>query len=92
MTRCHQARAGPTCYRITVCGRIADNWLVYFEGLAARVEEHEGQLVTVLEGMLPDQAAVYGTLEKLYSLDMTLLSIAQSGDAVSATDSSLGGS
>ena len=48
--------------------------------------------MTVLEGMLPDQAAVYGTLQKLYSLDMTLLSIAQSGDAVSATDSSLGGS
>ncbi len=43
-------------------------------GLVIVVDEQPGQpLVSVLSGMLPDQAALYGVLNTLYMLNLPIL-------------------
>jgi len=68
-------------YQIRVEGRISQRWLAWFEGLAiSTTEEHLGQAggcsaITTLSGVLPDQAALAGLLQKLYTLGLPLLEV-----------------
>lgn len=68
-------------YQICVEGRISQRWLAWFEGLAiSTTEEHPGQAggcsaITTLSGVLPDQAALAGLLQKLYTLGLPLLEV-----------------
>ena len=59
-------------YQIRVAGHLDPCWQEWFEGLELR---HEASGMTLPVGMLPDQAALYGVLQKLSRLGLTLLSL-----------------
>jgi hypothetical protein len=59
-------------YRIRVKGLVSSSWQEWFDGLQITQEE-EG--TTLLSGPLQDQAALYGVLLKIRSLNLTLLSL-----------------
>lgn len=57
---------------IRVEGRIDEHWSEWFEGLAIA---HSGQGETVLTGLVPDQAALYGLIAKIRNLGLSLRSV-----------------
>jgi hypothetical protein len=61
----------PTTYRIRVQGVLDAKWTSWFEGFT--IEEIEGD--TLLTGLFIDQAALRGALNKLWDLNLNLISI-----------------
>ena len=68
-------------YQVRVEGRIGQRWLAWFDGLAvSATDEDTGQAgrspaITTLTGVMPDQAALAGLLQKLYSLGLPLVEV-----------------
>jgi len=63
-------------YRIRVQGQLDPSWSDRLEGLHICPAEPESlPPVMILEGELPDQAALIGVLNTLYDLHLTLLSV-----------------
>ncbi len=67
----------PTSYRITLKERLSPHWAAWFEGMAL---SHSTEGCTLLEGALPDQAALYGLIGKVRDLGLTLISIEALGE------------
>ena len=61
-------------YRICFKGHLDLSWSAWFDGLTIT---HEPNGETVLAGPLPDQAALYGLLEKARNLNLTLVSVVE---------------
>ena len=59
-------------YLITVKGHLDQRWSEWFEGLTIT---HGAGGETILAGQLADQAALYGTLMKIYDLGLPLLAV-----------------
>ena len=70
-------------YRIRVKGHLASSWQTWFAPLQIT---NEASGTTVLAGLLPDQAALYGVLLKLDRLGLTLLSLESSETPHEARD------
>jgi hypothetical protein len=62
----------PEHYEIKIKGRLDPRWSDWFAGL--KLEHLEGE-VTLLSGLLPDQAALHGLLERVRDLNLTLISV-----------------
>jgi len=62
----------PTCYEIRIKGHLANSWEDWFGGLTIKNLENGD---AVLRGYLPDQAALYGILNRVNSLNLTLISV-----------------
>ncbi|RPI30090.1 MAG: hypothetical protein EHM70_14725 [Chloroflexota bacterium] len=62
-------------YEIHVEGYLSDQWSDWFEGLAI---QHDPNDETILIGSLSDQAALYGVLNKIHALNLTLISVLRS--------------
>ena len=62
----------PRVYEIRVEGHLGDRWSDWFDGLAIR-NDPKGE--TRLTGPLLDQAALYGVLAKIHSLNLVLVSV-----------------
>lgn len=60
------------CFEIHVRGQLDESWSDWLEGLDVTLLEN-GEMV--LTGHIVDQAALMGTLNKLYGLNLTLLSV-----------------
>ena len=66
----------PGTYEIRVPGRLDETWAEWFEGMATTVEcENDGPTITTLTGVVDDEAALQGLLDRLYSLRLRLLSV-----------------
>ena len=66
----------PATYQIKVQGRFGTNWSEYFGGMEITTEQHEsGITVTVLTGVVPDQAALHGLIQKFRDLGLTIIQI-----------------
>jgi hypothetical protein len=65
----------PFVYVLRVEGHLAERWSDWFEGLVI-CNEPDG--VTTLHGPLSDQAALLGILNKIHSLNLTLVSVTRS--------------
>jgi hypothetical protein len=63
-------------YEIRVQGRLEAGWSDYVGNLKIRTERTQPP-VTVLTGMVTDQAALQGLLSSLYSLGLPLLLVRQ---------------
>jgi hypothetical protein len=63
-----------TTYEIRVAGHLDARWAAQFEGLALR---HEVDGTTVLSGLIPDQAALHGLLQRIRDLGIPLVSVAR---------------
>lgn len=55
-------------YRIKVKGLLDEKWSDWFEGMTITYEEN----ATILEGPIPDQAALHGILARIRDLNLTL--------------------
>ena len=66
----------PVTYRIRVRGRLDGQWSGWFDGMAisCQVEGNEPP-VTTLTGIVADQAALLGTLIKIASMNLILISV-----------------
>ena len=62
----------PRFYEIHIEGHLADHWSDWFEGLAIH-NDLNGE--TTLIGSLTDQAALFGVLNKIHALNLTLISV-----------------
>ena len=62
-------------YEIRVRGRLGSTWSAWFDGLNV-VTIPEGE--TMLSGLLADQAALHGILNRIRDLGLVLLSLSSS--------------
>jgi hypothetical protein len=66
----------PSTYRIRVQGRVDSSWADRLGGMTMTEDSSYDQAaVTILEGHLPDQAALSGVLNTLYEMHLPLLSV-----------------
>jgi hypothetical protein len=62
----------PEYYEVKIRGHLDPGWSDWFGGLElTHLEGNE----TLLSGLLPDQAAIYGLLERMRDLNLALLSV-----------------
>jgi len=61
-------------YEIRVKGQLDESWSDWLEGLEVKLLD-DGEMI--LSGYIGDQAALMGTLNKLYGLNLTLLSLSK---------------
>ena len=67
---------------ITVRGRIAPHWSRWLEELQLSYHSSEnGDEVTELNGTVPDQSALQGVLNRIWNLNLTVLSVKTSAEA-----------
>jgi hypothetical protein len=59
-------------YQIRIQGHLDSEWTDWFEGLTITLEDNG---VTLLSGLVVDQAALYGLLRKVRDLGMPLLAV-----------------
>ena len=73
----------PEFYEIKVKGHLDPKWSEWFAGLQlAHLEGNE----TLLSGLLPDQAALHGLLERIRDLNLTLISVTLGGVSTQYSD------
>ena len=61
-------------YEIRVKGQLDESWSDWLEGLEVTLLENDEM---ILSGYIADQAALMGDLNKLYGLNLTLLSLSK---------------
>jgi hypothetical protein len=61
-------------YEIRVRGHLDPSWSDWLDGLAITPQSDDE---TLLSGSIIDQAALHGLLDKLYAMNLTILSAAQ---------------
>jgi hypothetical protein len=65
---------GGCFFEIRVRGQLDESWSDWLEGLEVKLLDN-GEMI--LSGHIGDQAALMGTLNKLYGLNLTLLSVSK---------------
>jgi hypothetical protein len=63
-------------YEIRVKGQLDESWSEWLEGLEVKLVDDEEM---ILFGRIGDQAALMGLLNKLYGLNLALLSLSKAG-------------
>lgn len=61
----------PACYEVRVEGVLEGSWSEWFEGL--QIQNQGGD--TVLSGVLPDQPALHGILDKVRDLGLSIIAV-----------------
>ena len=62
----------PGVYQIKVRGVLPDGWIDRLGGLQISAKSSEGM---TLEGWLPDQSALFGVLDTLFTLHLPILEV-----------------
>ncbi len=64
----------PATYRIAIQGRLDQQWVTYFDGMTIAVDDQDGETTqTTLTGIVLDQAALHGLLNRIRDLGLPLL-------------------
>jgi hypothetical protein len=67
-------------YRIEIGGHLKEKWIAWLNSMVIEIIEQQGKKNTVIKVAIPDQAALRGTLNKLWDLNLTLISVIQLDD------------
>ncbi len=62
----------PEYYEIKIKGHLDPHWSDWFTGMNLTQLEEDG---TLISGVLPDQAALFGLLERIRDLNLSLVSV-----------------
>lgn len=73
----------PEYIEIKIVGHLDQRWSEWFAGL--KLTHLEGN-ETLLSGLLPDQSALHGLLERIRDLNITLISVNCVGPSTCAAD------
>ena len=73
----------PEYYEIKIKGHLDPCWSDWFADLKLTYLEGD---VTLFSGLLPDQAAIYGLLERMRDLNLTLISVNLGGPSTQDCD------
>lgn len=66
----------PEGYQIKVQGRLTENWSDWFSGMTIVCESRsDGAPITTLTGAMADQSALRGLLDRVWDLNLTLISV-----------------
>jgi NADPH:quinone reductase-like Zn-dependent oxidoreductase len=74
-------RARVTTYEIRIAGHLDRRWNATFDGMTI---SHREDATTTLRGDIADQAALHGLLAQLRDTGLTLLSVTEAGDTMTA--------
>ena len=76
----------PAMYCIRIVGELDKSWSEHLGGLKiTSSDQGNGQTITTLSGILPNQAALFGVMKTLYDLRLPLLSVLASCSATEPT-------
>ena len=78
----------PEYYEVKIKGRLDDRWSKWFAGLHMSYLQDD---VTLLAGVLPDQGALHGLLERVRDLNLTLVSVICGGAPAPELENDQGG-
>ncbi len=63
-------------YQIKVQGRLTEGWSDWFDDMTVDIEQiASGPTITILTGIVQDQAALHGLLNRIRDLSIPLLSV-----------------
>ena len=65
----------PAHYEIRVEGVLGEHWSAWFDGLQVSSEGND----TVISGVIPDQPALHGLLNRIRDLGLCLISVHRTG-------------
>lgn len=65
----------PAHYEIRVEGHLGEGYADWFAGLSLRTGYLRDQPITVLSGVVQDQSALHGVLNRLQAVGLTLLEV-----------------
>jgi hypothetical protein len=77
-----QPDTSPTFYQIRIEGELDERWLRRFEGLAVTTYP-DGE--TEISGVMIDQSALYGVLNRIRDLGLVLISVRRREDTRTST-------
>jgi hypothetical protein len=64
----------PGQYEIRLKGHLGSRWTTWFDGLTLT---HDSDGTTIIRGLVADQAALHGLLQKVRDLGLPLVSVTQ---------------
>ena len=65
----------PAYYEFRVHGRLSQRAAPWFEGMDISVDEARTPVQTIIQGHIPDQAALHGLISRIRDLGLTLVSV-----------------
>ena len=66
----------PMIYQIQIQGKLDEKWSDWFSGMTITFESgSDGSCITTFTGTVADQSALRGILERVWDLNLTLVSV-----------------
>lgn len=65
----------PKLYELRVNGRLGRESASWFEDMTLAVDESTSPVQTIIQGLIRDEAALYGLISRIRDLGLTLLSV-----------------
>jgi hypothetical protein len=79
----------PAAYRIRIAGRVNNGWSDFMSNLEESYEQENGVTITTITGVVTDQAALHGLLERIRDMNLTLLSVVCDGPCTQDFDAEI---
>jgi len=79
----------PAAYRIRIAGRVNNGWSDFMSNLEESYGQENGVTITTIAGVVTDQAALHGLLERIRDMNLTLLSVVCDGPCTQDFDAEI---